>query len=72
MDRTYGGLNMFGDMRSFIFIIAAFVCGAIGGFLASKAKKNNKAAFLVASLVFALLCLIGIIAAVISLVMSKI
>lgn len=62
---------MFEDIRSFIFIIFALVCGISGMFFSRKAEKNEKKSFLIISVILAALCIIGIIAAVISMVLAK-
>lgn len=62
---------MFEDMRSFVIILFALLCGLSGMFFSRKAEKNQKKFFLIISIILAVLCIVGIIAAVISMVIAK-
>lgn len=62
---------MFEDMRSFVIILLALLCGLSGMFFSKKAEKNGKKSFLIVAAILAILCVIGIIAAVISMVIAK-
>ena len=56
------------DIRTLLLLCASLFSAIAGGFFAQLAKKTEKFALLVISVVFAALCLVGIILSVLSLI----
>lgn len=56
------------DTRTLIILCASLFSAIAGGFFAQQAKKTEKFALLVISVIFAVLCFVGIILAVLSMI----
>jgi hypothetical protein len=63
MGKTYGGIKM--DSYVVPILLASLVCALLGGVLSRRAMKTGKFVTLAFSVVFAVLCLVGIIISVI-------
>ena len=59
------------DIRTLLLLCASLFSAIAGGFFAKREKKTDKFALLVVSVVFAPLCLVGIILSVLSLKKKK-
>lgn len=59
------------DPKALLFILIGLFSGVAGGVLAQKAKKFGKMAPFVASLVFAVLCAVCVLLAVLAMILSK-
>lgn len=59
------------DERSLIILCAALLFAVVGGFFAKKAKKTEKLAYLVVSVIFAVACFVGIVLGAISIFTAK-
>ena len=68
-----GGMTVFqnNDPKALLFILAGLISGLIGGFLAQKAKKSGKMPPFIASLVFAALCAVCVMLAVLVMILEK-
>lgn len=56
------------DIRTLALLCGSLLAALFGGFFAHRAKKTEKFAFLVVSVVFAAICLVGIILSVLSMI----
>lgn len=56
------------DARTLALLCASLFSAITGGFFAHRAKKTEKFALLVISVIFAALCLVGIILSVLSMI----
>lgn len=56
------------DTRTLIILCASLFSAIAGGFFAHRAKKTEKFAMLVISVIFAVICFVGIILAVLSMI----
>lgn len=71
-DGADGGIIMNDiDIRTLVLLGASLFSVFAGGFFAHKAKTTEKFAFLVISVIFAVICLVGILLAVLSMIFGK-